>query len=185
MVFYFSSLILQFKLYNSLGNKSNFFRICIYTATFGSLLFYQEIITFISNYILKDTYYLHYAQNEIVEVGIGILLSFSPTVILGMFFNKKFNSINSSYKFYFFLVIVGFILKLFPYFGINYLNRIADYFIVATTWLVPYYYRILIKKRDTFAIALFLIIFLIIIWFFTYVFTNAAETVPYTTIFSS
>lgn len=184
MLFHVSAIVILpfYYIYNNLANKSILLKLFIYIVIFIAIVNYQTFIEFIGINILRNPYYLHYAQSEAVDMGIGLFIIYAPTVMLGAIFYNKLNSINSNFKFYYFLLIIGFILRLLPYFGASSLERIADYFLVSQVWLVPFYYRTFNVKNYSVLFSNFLIIFYMIHWFYLVIVLGGAGTVPYTTI---
>lgn len=169
-------------LYNSLGKKSKMFRFFIYLVAFVGIINYQQIIFFFSNYILDSSYYLQYAKGGEVNLGIGWFVIYSPYILPGLVFFKKLSK-DTSFRFYYFLLIIGFILKLTIYFGGAFLDRVADFFLIVVVWLVPYYYKVFKKSRYLFWIPMWAVINSLVYWYVIYINNGASETIPYITIF--
>lgn len=170
-------------LYNKLGNKHFIFKVLIYLLVFFSIINYTFIIQFFSEQILKNPYYLKYAQPGETNFGIGLFIIFAPYIIPGLIFYNKFSKLNKSFELFFFLTIVSFIIRLVGYFGADHLNRIAYFLNVASIWLIPYYTSMLIKKLKWFWIPIISIGGVIIYWYITFILNGGAGTEVYTTIF--
>lgn len=173
--------------YNYFAEKKLVNKILIYIIATLLVINYEAVIKFIALEVLRDPYYLMYLEGSsenLVDVGFGIFLIFIPPIMIGIFFYKVLKNKNKSFEFYFFLLIIGFILRLIAYTGIPYLGRIGNFFYIAIVWLVPYYFRVISKLKKYFWIVYLLIMIMILTWFIVYILSGGDGTMPYRTIFN-
>lgn len=171
-------------IYNYFGKKNKYSRLLIYILIIITMINYDYLLLFASKYVFKNNYYLNYLPTGETNFGIGLFVIFGPLILPGIVFYKDLNNKNSNFKFYFFILITGFILKFVGYFGGDFLNRIAEHFLVSLVWIAPYYFTVFIKRKDKFLFALLVVFWIILYWYLNFIQQGFNETVPYITIFN-
>lgn len=171
--------------YNSFPNKRKFYRVMIYIVYFLALANYQNIVEFVSLNILGTEKYLYLAKDAGGNLALGSVVQFAPHLLIGFVFYDGLMEENKSFKFFYFLLVIGYLTGLLPAFGAPIvLRRIGGFFTITNVWLVPYYYRYFKHKENYFWLVPLLIIYMLLLWYVMYIMGGDAETVPYNTIFN-
>lgn len=171
-------------LYNYFGEKNKFHRVIIYLIIIVLIANYQPIIQYASINIFEDPKYLRYATGVEPSIGIGLFVIFAPFILPGLVYYKELINEDSRFKFYFFMFLSGYIIKFVGYFGGEYLNRIAEHFIVVLVWLIPYYYSYFKKRKETYLIAVSILVWTVLYWYINFIYIGTHQTVPYISIFN-
>ncbi|CAM2899559.1 EpsG family protein [Salinicoccus roseus] len=184
---HFSSLVLLpfYYIYNVLGDKNRIFRIAVYLITVVLIFNYGVILDFLLNIFTDFSYYSKYLPDQSVGgLGLGLIAFNAPLIIPGILFYKRLVKNDERFRFYFFFLLVGVLIKFVGYFGADHLNRVADPFFIAVVLIVPYYYKYLKKNEIEYFLGMLIILFIISLWFYNYIFLGQNETIPFRTIFS-
>lgn len=171
-------------LYNWFAYKKKAYRLLAYAITIFLILNYDILLTFVINNILKEPYYMRYlSHGHESSFGIGLLVVNLPFILPGLYYYKSLDKMDYRFKFNFFLLVTGFILKFLGYVGAEYVNRVSDLFSVSIIVVIPMYYSLLKKKRKTFFIGIIIVLYAIIYWSYYYIYSGTHQTMPYQSIF--
>ena len=171
--------------YNSFPNKRKLYRIVIYIVYFLALTNYQTIVEFVSLNILDTEKYLYLTRDAGENLALGTVVQYAPQLLIGFVFYDELMEGNKSFKFYYFLLVIGYLTGLLPAFGAPIvLRRINSFFTISNVWLLPYYYRHFKNKENYSWLVPIVIIYMLLFWFVMYIMSGNAETVPYNTIFN-
>lgn len=183
--FHLSSLVVLpfYYIYNRLGERSNTYRLGIYIVVVLLVFNYDSLLNVFISLSPDLTYYSKYLSNGGFSFGLGQIVLNAPYIIPGLIFYNKFKN-NSRFKFFFFFMIIGIIIKFVGYLGVEHLSRIADTFFIAVVMVVPFYFRNLKNSLLEWFCASMIILFIIFIWFYNYIYIGYNETVPFKTFFS-
>ncbi|SIS82861.1 EpsG family protein [Salimicrobium salexigens] len=182
-----SSLIVLpfYYIYNLVGKKNRFFRLIVYIGTSLLIINYGVILEYTLSIFTSFSYYSQYLPDENQgDLGIGLILVNAPFVVPGIIFYKRFVKYDSRFKFYFFFLLIGVIIQFVAYLGAGLFDRISDLFFITVVLIVPYYYKCLKKNEFEYSLSIIIVLFVVFIWFYSYIYLGNNETIPFRSIFS-
>ena len=170
-------------LYNWFAYKKKVYRLLAYVATVFAIFNYDIILKFVINNILKESYYMRYLSHGYESsFGIGVLVVNLPFILPGLIYYRSLDKRDYRFKFNFFLLITGFILKFLSYIGADFINRVSHLFFVSIIVVIPMYYSLLKKKRETYFIGIAIVLYAVVYWFYFTVYLGNYDTIPYQSI---
>lgn len=187
MSFHLSSVLMFpfYYIYKLIGVKK---RAILKTLFFISVVLfminYDKILYFIINKIPAIEYYSIYLKTkDNVSFGFGIFILNIPYILPGLIYYNQLKEYDDRFIFYYELLLVGFLLKFMSYFAADYISRVSDIFFISIIIIIPYYFKILKRRKNLVVLNIFLIAFLFFMWIFTYFYSGKADTVPFKSIF--
>ncbi len=132
--------------------------------------------------VFKDSdmlaYYSGYLrQTKAFEWSIGIFARTLPFLIPGIILYKDFKG-NDRFRLLFSFLCIGSILRLMAYTTIYYTERVAMIFLLSQIVLVPWFYRRLRARKQTW-IGLIVLSCVVFLWIYDFFIMGSGETVPY------
>lgn len=187
MSFHLSSVLMFpfYYIYKLIGVKK---RAILKTLFFISVVLfminYDKILYFIINKIPAIEYYSIYLKTkDNVSFGFGIFILNIPYILPGLIYYNQLKEYDDRFIFYYELLLVGFLLKFMSYFAADYISRVSDIFFISIIIIIPYYFKILKRRKNLVVLNIFLIAFLFFMWIFTYFYSGKSDTVPFKSIF--
>lgn len=178
-------LIPVYIVYNLLLHQRMLYRVIFYVVFLLVLANYQIIVEVISIEILNTDKYLYLARDSERNIALGAFVLYAPHLLVGFIFYEGLMRENKSFKLFYFLLVIGYLMGFLPAFGAPMpLRRIANFFTAANIWLVPYYYQYFKTKTNYSWLIPLLIFYVLLTWYAMYILGGNADTVPYNTIFN-
>lgn len=174
-------------IFNLLRMQKNLIRrISIYSVMALVIIFFGNILEFtISTITLESmSYYQRYALGEGNSIILALkrFILYVPLVIPGLISYKGCKELDKNFPMYYSLLVIGLIIKTLATFQTTYIDRLADYFIVAAVMVVPVYMKQFSRKKN-YLMYMAIPTYLVIFWFYIYFVINNHGTVPYQWIF--
>lgn len=162
--------------------KSLFKRLLIYISAGLIVLYFNLILTWILS-VLNFTalsYYANYIgdSGETIDLGIKQVIIYLPILIPGAFMYQKCKEQDKNFGIYYSLVVIGVIVKGITTFNLTYVDRLAEYFIIAAVIVIPVYIQVF-KKNRKFLFIVGMICYLFLYWIYIYIIFKHHGTVPY------
>jgi hypothetical protein len=187
--FHISALITipLYWLFNSFQiNKSLSKRLLVYLGTVIVIIFFNDILSWVLSQINHDAinYYSQYIGNsdKSIDIAIKKAILYIPILIPGIFMYKKCKRQDENFQIYYSLTVIGVLIIVFATFKATYIDRISQYFMIATVMVVSVYMRVL-KKKKNYIVYSMIICYLFIYWIYIYFIIKNHGTVPYQWIF--
>lgn len=157
-----------------------YFCVGIIIILFGSILEWI-ISTFNLEYL---SYYKKYATGEGGSFSLAFkrFVLYFPLVLPGLFNYKVFRELDKSFSIYYSLLCIGLIIKILATFQTTYIDRLADFFIIASVMVIPVYMREFSRKKNYF-LYITVLAYLVVFWVYVYFVIKNHGTVPYQWIF--
>lgn len=148
------------------------------------IIFFNPILEQILS-ITHLTYYEKYIgrSNESIMDVLKQVLIYLPLMLPGAFFYKKCEEVDKNFYIYYSFVVIGITLTSFSSFLIEYVSRLAQYFLIASVMLIPIYITTF-NKYNYRILNLCILSYLIFYWLLTYFIFGNHGTVPYQWILS-
>lgn len=155
----------------------------LFTAVCLLLIFFNPILERILAVINLDSisYYKQYIgySNKSIDIAIKKTILYLPILIPGAFMYKKCLEQYKNFYIYYALTLLGVIISALGTFQVVYVDRIAQYFLIASVIVVPIYMRVFLKNKNYLIFAMITILYLILFWVYIYFIVKDHATVPY------
>ena len=125
--------------------------------------------------------YIGYSDKSI-DIAIKRTILYLPILIPGALMYNKCQEQFKNFYIYYSLTILGVIVTALGTFQVVYVDRIAQYFLIAAVIVVPVYARVFLKNKN-YLMYLITIFYLILFWIYIYFIVKDHGTVPYLWIF--
>lgn len=144
----------------------------------GSLNFDVVIEAFAS--ITGLSYYENYSQAGGASLSLPLwrVVLFMPLVVPGLLGYRECRKVDSYFPRYFSVLTIGVLITLLAYRDSSFVDRFGQYFLVASVFVVPVYFRALRAARNYFGEYL-LLLYLFLFWSIYYGTLNSHQTIPY------
>lgn len=144
------------------------------------VLNYQVIYSILINIDFISYYISSYLRSTEVNIGIGLFVRVIPFIIPIIFLDKESRE-DKDFMLFYYLFLIGAVLRLFAYITTTYAERIALYFMISQVFLVGYFVKNVVKYK--YPVSICLISFTIFLWYYDFILQNMNQTLPYITIF--
>lgn len=144
----------------------------------GSLNFDVAIEAFVA--ITGLSYYENYSQTADAAIGLPVwrVFLFVPLIVPGLLGYRECSKIDAYFRQYFSVLIIGVLITLLAYRDSSFVDRVGQYFLIASVFVVPVYFRALLAARN-YAGAYVFFLYLVFYWVVYYVVLNSHQTMPY------
>ncbi|WP_332628465.1 EpsG family protein [Halalkalibacter flavus] len=171
-------------IYGIIGNKKRkLFRYSLYILILIIIFSLGNLISPILNSSGNLEYYSKYLENENTNAGLGFIVRSLPFIAFGVYLFKK-DKFNSKFTIYFSIYMLSLLLKFTSFIGADYIGRVSWNFEIVLIILIPYYIRLLNKKRELF-FSWGLLCYIVIHWWYIYFYIGSHGTFPYQWIYSN
>lgn len=126
------------------------------------------------------SYYEKYigVSDKSVSIAIKHVILYLPIIIPGAIMYKRCKKLDQNFHIYYYLVVIGVIITGLAVFKVTYIDRIANYFLIAAVMVVPVYMRIF-KKNNLILLYVGMICYLFLYWIYIYFIINNHGTNPF------
>ncbi len=150
------------------------------------IVFFSGILEYTISVFNIDamSYYAKYSSGEgrPISVALKILVLYIPLVIPGLVYYKKLKLQDKSFSINYSLVVIGIIVKVLATMQTTYVDRTAEYLLIASVMVIPTYMKLFSRDKN-YLFYLGTISYLLMFWIYNYFIVLNHGTVPYNWIF--
>lgn len=158
----------------------------VYFIIGGAIVSFSSILEYVISITNVDAinYYSKYASGEgrSISVALKILVMYIPLAIPGLIYYRKLKLQDKSFPMYYSLVVIGIIVKVLAIMQTTYVDRVAEYLLIASVMLIPTYMKLFSRDKN-YLFYLGMITYLFMFWIYNYFIVLNHGTVPYQWIF--